>query len=126
MTIHPVAGGPVTHPAIHPVPGAWETPDSTMSTIQETIHQMGRQARAAAYKLAQLPSVEKNAILHAMAAAIRRSAPELLVANAKDLTAGTDKGLSAAMLDRLRLDEPRIEAMAAGIDDQVWGQFRGR
>ncbi len=116
MTIDPVAGGPVTHPAIHPVHEAWKILDATMSTIQKTIHQMGRQARAAAYKLAQLPSGEKNAILHAMAAAIRRSAPELLVANAKDLAAGTDKGLSAAMLDRLRLDDARIEAMAAGID----------
>ena len=87
-----------------------------MSTIQETIHQMGRQARAAAYKLAQLSSDEKNAILRAMAAAIREATPQLLEANAKDLAAGTEKGLSSAMLDRLRLDESRIEAIAAGID----------
>ncbi|MGL5019245.1 MAG: glutamate-5-semialdehyde dehydrogenase [Luteolibacter sp.] len=87
-----------------------------MSTLQETIHQMGRQARAAAYKLAQLTSDEKNAILRAMAAAVREATPELLVANALDLTAGKEKGLSAAMLDRLMLDEKRIEAMAAGID----------
>ncbi len=87
-----------------------------MSTIQETIHQMGRQARAAAYKLAQLSSDEKNAILREMAAAIRQRVPELLAANAKDLQAGREKGLSNAMLDRLMLDEKRIEAMAAGID----------
>ena len=87
-----------------------------MSTIQETIHQMGRQARAAAYKLAQLSSDEKNTILRAMAAAIRQATPDLLAANAKDIAAGTAKGLSAAMLDRLMLDEKRIEAMAAGID----------
>ena len=87
-----------------------------MSTIQETIHQMGRQARAAAYKLAQLSSDEKNAILRAMAAAVRKAVPELLAANAKDLEAGRSKGLSNAMLDRLKLDEKRIEAMAAGID----------
>jgi len=87
-----------------------------MSAIQETIHQMGRQARAAAYKLAQLSSDEKNAILRAMAAAVRKAAPELLAANAKDLETGREKGLSAAMLDRLMLDEKRIEAMAAGID----------
>ena len=87
-----------------------------MSTLQETIHQMGRQARAAAYKLAQLTSDEKNAILRAMAAAIRQRVPELLAANALDLAAGKEKGLSAAMLDRLMLDEQRIEAMAAGID----------
>ncbi len=87
-----------------------------MSTIQETIHLMGRQARAAAYQLAQLSSEEKNTILRAMAAAIREATPELLEANAKDLAAGKEKGLSSAMLDRLKLDESRIEAMAAGID----------
>ena len=87
-----------------------------MSTLQETILQMGRQARAAAYQLAKLTSGEKDDILRAMAAAIRKAAPELLEANAKDLAAGVEKGLSAAMLDRLRLDEQRIEAMAAGID----------
>jgi len=87
-----------------------------MSTLQETIHQMGRQARAAAYKLAQLSSDEKNTILLKMAAAIRESTPELLAANALDLAAGIEKGLSAAMLDRLMLDDKRIEAMATGIE----------
>ncbi len=87
-----------------------------MSTIEETIHQMGRQARAAAYALNQLTSDEKNTILRAMAAAVRGSVAELLEANGKDLEAGRAKGLSAAMLDRLRLDEARVEAMAAGID----------
>lgn len=87
-----------------------------MSTIQDTIHQMGRQARAAAYKLAGLSSSEKNAILLDMAAAIRKRVPELLVANRLDLEAGEAKGLSSAMLDRLKLDEKRIEAMAAGIE----------
>ncbi len=87
-----------------------------MSNIQETIHQMGKQARAAAYKLAQLSGDEKNTILRAMASAIRQRVPELLDANAKDLEAGQAKGLSNAMLDRLKLDEKRIEAMAAGID----------
>ena len=86
-----------------------------MSTIQETIHKMGRQARAAAYQLAQLSSDEKNAILCAMAGAIRKATPELLAANARDLAAGTEKGLSSAMLDRLRLDEARIAAMADGV-----------
>ena len=87
-----------------------------MSTLQETIHQMGRQARAAAYQLAKLTSDGKNEILRSMAAAIRQRAPEILAANAVDLAAGREKGLSNAMLDRLMLDERRIEAMAAGID----------
>jgi glutamate-5-semialdehyde dehydrogenase len=87
-----------------------------MSEIRETIRQMGRQAREAAYKLAQLRSAEKDSILRVMAAAIRQATPVLLEANARDLAAGVEKGLSAAMLDRLRLDDARIEAMAAGID----------
>jgi glutamate-5-semialdehyde dehydrogenase len=87
-----------------------------MSAIEESIQQMGRQARAAAYRLAQLSSDEKNAILRAMASSIRNNAAALMQANDKDLAAGVEKGLSAAMLDRLRLDEARIEAMAAGID----------
>jgi glutamate-5-semialdehyde dehydrogenase len=87
-----------------------------MSAIEESILQMGRQARAAAYRLAQLSSDEKNAILRAMASSIRANAASLMQANDKDLAAGVEKGLSAAMLDRLRLDEARIEAMAAGID----------
>jgi glutamate-5-semialdehyde dehydrogenase len=87
-----------------------------MSSIHETIHRMGRQARAAAYRLAQLSSDEKNSILRAMATAIRDATPELLEANSRDLAAGVEKGLSPAMLDRLKLDEKRIESMAAGID----------
>ena len=87
-----------------------------MPTVQETIHQMGRQARAAAYRLAALTSDEKNTILRAMAVAIRKSAPGFLIANAKDLEAGHAKGLSSAMLDRLMLNDERIEAMATGIE----------
>jgi len=87
-----------------------------MSHIQETVHQMGRQARDASYRLSQLSSDEKNAILRAMATGIRESVPKLLEANALDLAAGEEKGLSSAMLDRLKLDEKRIEAMAEGID----------
>lgn len=87
-----------------------------MSNIQETIYQMGRQARAAAHQLAQLTTEEKNVILRAMAIAIRRNASALIEANRLDLANGSEKGLSTAMLDRLMLDAQRIETMAAGID----------
>ena len=86
------------------------------ASIHDTIHLMGRRARAAAYRLAQLGSEQKNVILRAMAAAIRQATSELLAANALDLAAASARNLSAAMLDRLRLDEPRVEAMAAGIE----------
>ncbi|MBT8036895.1 MAG: glutamate-5-semialdehyde dehydrogenase [Verrucomicrobiae bacterium] len=88
--------------------------------IKETILGMGAHARAAAHALAVLDTDQKNAILHAMAAGLRRYAPDILEANALDLAAGQDRGLSAAMLDRLRLDTTRLEAIAAGVE-QVAG-----
>jgi glutamate-5-semialdehyde dehydrogenase len=88
-----------------------------MFAIQETIHQMGRHARAAAHQLAQLSSDEKNLILRAMAKSVRDHAQEILTANEKDIIAGREKGLSSAMLDRLLLNHSRIEAMAVGIDE---------
>jgi len=88
-----------------------------MSSIGEIILQMGRQARAAAYELAKCSSDEKNAVLRAMADSVRAATPRLIAENAKDLEAAREKGLSAAMIDRLRLDEARIAAMAAGIDE---------
>lgn len=54
--------------------------------------------------------------LRRAAAAVRARAPEIEAANAKDMAFGRDKGLSAAMLDRLLLTPDRIEAMAAGLD----------
>jgi glutamate-5-semialdehyde dehydrogenase len=84
--------------------------------ITEQIHQMGRQARAAALKLSQLSSETKNAILIAMAQGLRDASGEILAANAKDIAAGESKGLSSAMLDRLRLDEKRLEAIAAALE----------
>lgn len=84
--------------------------------ITEQIHEMGRQARAAALKLSQLSSETKNAILIAMAQGLCDASGEILAANAKDIAAGESKGLSSAMLDRLRLDEKRLEAIAAALE----------
>lgn len=88
-----------------------------MSDLRETIHEMGRNARKASYRLSQLTSDQKNAILHAMAAELRARVPQLLEANAKDLETATAKGISGAMFDRLKLDEKRVEAIAVGIDE---------
>lgn len=88
-----------------------------MSDLQETIHEMGRNARKASYRLSQLTSDQKNAILHAMAAELRARVPQLLEANAKDLENAKAKGISGAMFDRLKLDEKRVEAIAVGIDE---------
>jgi glutamate-5-semialdehyde dehydrogenase len=54
-----------------------------------------------------------------MAAELRARAEEILAANSADLAEGSAKGLSAALLDRLRLDPPRLEAMAKGIEEVI-------
>jgi len=84
--------------------------------ITEQIQTMGKQARAAAYKLAALTTEQKNDILKAMAQGLRDHSAEILSDNKKDITAGEEKKLSSAMLDRLKLDEARIEDIAAALE----------
>lgn len=84
--------------------------------IHEAVFAMGKNARQAAHALAVLSTEQKNAILRAMAAELRVRSAEILEANAKDLAAGEANGLSKAMLDRLRLDETRMEAVASGVE----------
>ena len=84
--------------------------------ITAQIHEMGRKARAAAHKLSLLATGEKDTILRAMAQGLRDASAEILSENTKDIAAGEAKGLSSAMLDRLRLDDTRLEAVAAAIE----------
>src|SRR5215510_7430421 len=77
---------------------------------------LGRAAREASKHLALATSAQKDEALDAMAAALRRRQNELIAANAQDMKAATDAGLSGAMLDRLKLDAGRIESMAKGIE----------
>jgi glutamate-5-semialdehyde dehydrogenase len=79
------------------------------------IADMGKRARAAARLVAALSSPAKSRALEAAADAIREAAPDILAANAADMARAEAAGLSSAMLDRLRLDARRIEAMAAGV-----------
>lgn len=76
---------------------------------------MATRARAAAARLAGLTSDQKARALTAAAQSIRAAAPEILAANAGDMTNAAANGLSAAMLDRLKLTPDRIESMAAGV-----------
>lgn len=76
----------------------------------------GTRARAAARILARTPTEAKRAGLRAAAAAIRASADVILTANAQDFSRAQASGLSAAMLDRLRIDPARLEAVAAGVE----------
>lgn len=76
---------------------------------------LAQQAKTASRALAQLSTEEKNRALHAMADALEARAPQLKDANAKDMATGEQMGLSSAMLDRLKLDDKRIAAMAKGL-----------
>jgi glutamate-5-semialdehyde dehydrogenase len=80
------------------------------------MHQLGQQARAASRTLASASTAQKNAALKTIAAEIRASADALKQANQQDLEAGRAKGLDAALLDRLTLDDTRIENMAVGVE----------
>jgi glutamate-5-semialdehyde dehydrogenase len=72
-------------------------------------------ARDASRGLAALPTGTKDAALHAIADALQARTPEILEANARDMQAGREAGLDAALLDRLALDAERVGAMADGV-----------
>ena len=74
-------------------------------------------AKAASRVLNNLSGAEKNRILQEMAAALRANTMELLEANAKDMADGEKNQLSSALMDRLFLDEKRIDAMAVAIEE---------
>ncbi len=89
----------------------------TSSEIQSRILTMGAQARAASRELVKLTTQQKNDILLAMAAGVRKNAKHIIQANAKDIQAAEDKGLAGPMVQRLKLDEKSLEAIARAIED---------
>lgn len=84
-------------------------------TIKEQILEMGANALTASRALSNLSSKEKNAILFAMADDLEASSGLVLEANKLDIKAAEDNALTPAMIDRLRLDEQRLAAIADGI-----------
>ncbi len=88
-----------------------------MTDAAEMIADMGRRARAAASVLARTPTRVKAAALVAAAAALRETAGAVLAANRADVARATEAGLSSAMLDRLTLDERRLEGVAAALEE---------
>jgi glutamate-5-semialdehyde dehydrogenase len=74
-----------------------------------SIESICRQARAAANRLAHVPTDQKNAALLAIADQLWAERQPILAANAADISAARTSGLSEAMLDRLLLDEKRLE-----------------
>ena len=83
--------------------------------IHSSLMEMGEKCKLAAYRLAGMTSAQKNECLRKMADAIEAAAADIKRENQKDLKAGKEKGLSAAMLDRLKLDDARIKSMADGL-----------
>ena len=84
--------------------------------IAATMTSLGKAARRAATDLATTTGEQRNAALAAAAAELRTHAASILEANARDMEAARERGLSDAMLDRLSLDDDRVEAMAAGLE----------
>ncbi len=83
--------------------------------IKTMMAEIGTRAKAAAADLAHASSDAKESALNAAADAIWDNRADILAANEQDMAYGRDKGLTAAMLDRLMLDEGRIKAMADGL-----------
>src|SRR4051812_47079721 len=85
------------------------------ATSRSSVADVCLAAREASRALAALPTGVKDAALLAIADALEARAPEILEANARDMQAGREAGLDAALLDRLALDAGRIGSMAAGV-----------
>jgi glutamate-5-semialdehyde dehydrogenase len=86
-----------------------------MSEIDTMMAELGRNAKAAAAELAFAPAAAKRQALEAAAEAVWTARAEIVEANAADMAFGRDKGLSPAMLDRLMLDEARIQGICDGL-----------
>ena len=87
-----------------------ETPEALMLA-------MGARARASAKAVREASAATRSAALSAMARHIRTAAPAILAANETDMARSAAEGLSPSMLDRLKLDPARLEAMAAAVED---------
>ncbi len=83
---------------------------------EELIDRLARAGRAAQRRLAAMSSTQKAHALRAAAAALRGAEAGVLAANARDLAAGEANGLTAAMLDRLKLDPARLAGIADAVD----------
>jgi glutamate-5-semialdehyde dehydrogenase len=94
-------------------------PSAGTPDLAELLCRLGERARGAAHRLAQVSTADKDRALRGAAAAIRESRADIAAANARDMEQARTRGLSAALLDRLLLDNSRIEAMARSIEDIV-------
>ena len=84
-------------------------------SLHDEIQEMGAKARAAARAMRAFDTAAKNAALTAIADALEAAKPAIDAANAEDVAAASANGLSAAMVDRLTLTEPRFKSMVDGV-----------
>jgi glutamate-5-semialdehyde dehydrogenase len=96
--------------------GTETTPEKTTEDVAAIMHQIGVQAKAAASRLAIASTEEKQTALRSAAAWLKKDTAVVLEANQKDMLAGEQRGLSKAMLDRLKLDEGRIEGIVSALE----------
>jgi glutamate-5-semialdehyde dehydrogenase len=88
----------------------------TAGELAAIMRDIGRRARAAARTLALASAGQKDRALAAMADAVRAERPAILAANAEDISEAKATGQTAAFLDRLKLDDKRVAAIADGLD----------
>ncbi len=88
----------------------------TEETIAALMSELGVKARIAANELARSELAQRNGALRAAAIALRDNRAQILAANRLDIKAARDRKLSDALLDRLALDDERIDAMASGLE----------
>jgi len=90
--------------------------DDAGASLQAQMGAMGRAARTAAATLRLAEAAARTRAIEAMARAVRADAAAILAANARDVAEAEAASLAPAMVDRLRLDAPRVEAMALGLE----------
>jgi len=88
-------------------------------SVQNTVESLAVAARKAAREVASLSTTSKNNVLLRMGEALQEQKEYIQAENEKDLAAGREKGLSAAMLDRLALSDKVIESMIIGLHEVV-------
>lgn len=95
-------------------------PERAVETPEALVARLAQAGRGAQRELAKMSDAQKAEALRAAAAELRKAEPEILSANAQDIAAAEAKGLSGAMLDRLRLDSVRLAGIADAVE-QVAG-----
>jgi glutamate-5-semialdehyde dehydrogenase len=112
VSIQEVSHGMTTAPAC--TPDLAVTPEE-VGDIDAYMTRLGEAARTAAFETRRAATAAKNSALLAMARRLAEARGEILAANARDLARGREAGLDAALLDRLALDDARLDAMLEGL-----------